>query len=92
MKNITGKISELKKIFKDKQKSDNTTNKALSEALFVVFGKNIERFVRSRHWKGKILFLETVNKSFAQELAFRKTELIKEINKKIRIVEKVVIL
>lgn len=90
MESLADRFSELKKNIKDKQEKDQTAKKAFKEALFVVFpGQSVEKFVKNFCLRKGILFLETTNKSFAQEIFLKQGILLREVNKKARYVSEI---
>jgi len=92
MEGLRDNFRKLKEKIEKEEQKDREKRKAFLEALFVVFeGKAVEKFVKEFFFKKGVMFLKTANKSFAQELGFRRIKLAGEMNRKRKIVDKIVI-
>ena len=92
MDNLSDNFKKLKERLTREQQKDQEKRKAFRKALFVVFeGKIVEKFIKDFFFKKGVMFLKATNKSFAQELDFKKTQLLREMKKKEKTIIKIVI-
>jgi hypothetical protein len=74
-------IAELKKIIQKKADKDKLFRKNFKEAITEVFGGiKILDFIKDFYFKFGKIFIQTQNKTFANELFLKKEIIIKKIN------------
>ena len=80
---LKGRFSELKKVIQKKADQDKIFRKNFKEALVEVFGEiKILEFVKDFYFKSEKIFVQTQNKTFANELFLKKELILKKISSK----------
>ncbi|HEY4484233.1 MAG: hypothetical protein A3I24_01025 [Candidatus Harrisonbacteria bacterium RIFCSPLOWO2_02_FULL_41_13b] len=83
MELLKKRFSSLKKDLEERTKQDRIFRELFKQTLIKIFNtdKNL-KYVKNFYLKSNLVFLETKNKSFAQEVSLREAEIIKQVNQK----------
>ncbi len=80
MELIKNRLIGLKKVIQEKRKENELLKEVLNKVLGVIFqNQKVLRHIKTFCVKNNTLFIETTNKTFAQELSFKKTEITQKI-------------
>lgn len=92
MQSFKKDIEALKAVFHKKKQSQLEADRLLRAKLGELFpGIELTRHLRSWSLKNKNLFIETTNKSFAQEIFLKRERILREINQPSFRVEKIIV-
>ncbi|MBI2057590.1 MAG: DUF721 domain-containing protein [Candidatus Yanofskybacteria bacterium] len=83
MELLKKRLDGLKKGLEEKEKQDKILRQLLKEVLIKIFEtEKVFRYVKSFYFRKDSIFLETKNKSLAQEIHLRQAEIIRQMNQK----------
>ncbi|MBI2676706.1 MAG: hypothetical protein HYX21_02000 [Candidatus Yanofskybacteria bacterium] len=92
MELLKKRLDGLKKGLEEKEKQDKIFRQLFKEALTKIFEKEKAfKYIKSFYLKKDSIFLETKNKSLAQEIHLRQTEIIRQMNEKAKFAVKKII-
>ncbi len=80
MESLKTRITSLKKIVQKKKEESELLSEVLKKILASVFlNKKVLRYLKTFYVKNNFLFVETTNKSFAQEISLKKNEVLQKM-------------